>query len=109
MAARLLEAGGEGRGLAVVAAEAQGAHLRMLLGQPGQDRKRGVRAPVIYKNGLPSPFCGRQRLLDLMPQMGQAFLFVKNGNDEGQKNLLGRFFFSFLAHDLLSCQRVFPQ
>ena len=51
-AARVLEAGGEGRGLSEVAAEPDHAQMRIARLQPRQDREALVRAPVVDDEDL---------------------------------------------------------
>ena len=77
-AARAVEAGGEGRGLAEVAAEAHDAHMRRVLRLPLTQQSRGaIAAAIVHDDDLEGAVERGQRRSQLSLQRGDALFFVE--------------------------------
>ena len=83
-AAGLLEAGGQGRGLAVVAAEADRPQPAVPCRQSPEDLEGAVGAAVVDEDHLEGEPQGGEGGLDLLAQRLEALLLVVHGNHHGQ-------------------------
>src|SRR5947209_226191 len=83
-AAGVIEAGLEGGGLAIVAAEAHRHHPAVAGAELPQLRRRRVAAAVVDQQQLPLPAQPVRRGADLLVEGVHALLLVVEGDDDGE-------------------------